>query len=238
MKLHNFSIIIPAHNEERYLEKSLKHILSLNYPKNKFETIVVENGSTDRTYKIAKKLASKNIKVFSIKDKGVSRARNFGATKASDRTEWIIFLDAYVLLKKDFLRELNEFLKKKEEEERVVIGTTELVPIKKTFRHGIWFRYHNWVHKLFRLSISIQIVDKKIFKKVGYDENLKFSEDIKLIREMTKYGKFFYMPTKNVEISTRRFDKEGGHLRVLLKWGYMNSLPYKLKIKKDYRVVR
>ena len=44
------SIILPAHNEEKWIANSLKSILTLNYPE--FEIIVVNDGSTDRTQEI------------------------------------------------------------------------------------------------------------------------------------------------------------------------------------------
>ena len=64
-----FSIIIPACNEEKYIEKTLKSI-----PRNQ-EIIVVCNGCIDLTEKIAKKYS----KVISIKEKNVSIAKNLGA---------------------------------------------------------------------------------------------------------------------------------------------------------------
>ncbi|MBU3912704.1 MAG: glycosyltransferase [Nanoarchaeota archaeon] len=235
MRYYNFSIVIPAHNEERYIKNTLVNASSLDYPKDKFEILVVENGSIDRTYDVAKKFARKNIRIFKIQSRGVSRAKNFGAEKSRKKTEWIIFLDADVVVERNFLNELNAFLI--ENGRDLVIGTTGLVPLEPDFRHNAWFRFHDFLHRFFKLSLSVQIANKKVFRKVRYDENLRYSEDIKLIREMIKRGRFFYMPTKSVKISTRRFDKEG-HFKLLLKWGYMNNLPYKSRIKRDYEVVR
>ncbi|MBN2453798.1 MAG: glycosyltransferase family 2 protein [Candidatus Omnitrophica bacterium] len=48
------TIIVPAHNEEEWMEDSLKALLSLNYPE--FEIIVVNDGSTDRTFSILDKI--------------------------------------------------------------------------------------------------------------------------------------------------------------------------------------
>jgi biofilm PGA synthesis N-glycosyltransferase PgaC len=50
------SIILPAHNEERWIADSLKSILSLDYPS--FEVIVVNDGSTDRTLEILDSMLS------------------------------------------------------------------------------------------------------------------------------------------------------------------------------------
>ncbi|WP_166264786.1 glycosyltransferase, partial [Marinobacter caseinilyticus] len=48
------SVIIPAHNEEKYIEQCLFSLASQTYPSNSFEVILVNNNSTDNTVKIAK----------------------------------------------------------------------------------------------------------------------------------------------------------------------------------------
>jgi len=48
-----FSIIIPAYNEEKHLPGCLESIAMLNYSKDEYEIILVDNGSSDRTIKIA-----------------------------------------------------------------------------------------------------------------------------------------------------------------------------------------
>ena len=83
------SIVVPAYNEEKYIEKTLKLI-----PKN-IEVIVVCNGCTDDTEKIAKKYA----KTYSIKERNVSLARNYGADKSHG--DIIMFLDADTLINKN-----------------------------------------------------------------------------------------------------------------------------------------
>lgn len=49
------SIVIPAHNEEKNIGNCLRSIFEQDYPQNKLEIIVVDDGSTDQTVKIAKK---------------------------------------------------------------------------------------------------------------------------------------------------------------------------------------
>ncbi|MEE1280397.1 MAG: glycosyltransferase [Oscillospiraceae bacterium] len=84
------SYIIPAHNGERYLSACVG---SITCQKNlSFEILIVENGSKDKTYEFALKLAEKDerIRVFQS-EKGVSKARNVGIENA--RGEYLCFVD-------------------------------------------------------------------------------------------------------------------------------------------------
>jgi glycosyltransferase involved in cell wall biosynthesis len=75
-----FSIIIPAHNEEKYIGATLEHITSLSYPTELYEVIVVENGSADRTLDIAKQFEGGNIRVYKNEKTAVSAAKNSAST--------------------------------------------------------------------------------------------------------------------------------------------------------------
>lgn len=90
------SFIIPAHNAEKFLARSVESVVKeANQTENvkSIEVIIIENGSSDRTNQLGKKLAEKYENVFLIcSEKGVSNARNAGLEAA--RGEWIFFLDA------------------------------------------------------------------------------------------------------------------------------------------------
>ena len=59
----NFSIVIPIYNEEEILESSFNEIASIcEKTRIKYEIILVENGSTDKTKEIASKLTNTNSK--------------------------------------------------------------------------------------------------------------------------------------------------------------------------------
>ena len=62
------SIIIPARNEEDNISSCLQSVTNQSYPKNLFETIVVDDFSTDMTGEIVKSFAEKNILLISLKD--------------------------------------------------------------------------------------------------------------------------------------------------------------------------
>jgi glycosyltransferase involved in cell wall biosynthesis len=91
------SIIIPVYNAEKYLSESIASALNQTWP-NK-EIIIVDNGSTDQSLKVAKDFATDIVSIFSCKNKGASAARNYGLRLA--KGDYIQFLDADDLLGHD-----------------------------------------------------------------------------------------------------------------------------------------
>lgn len=87
-----FSIIVPVYNAEKYIENTLRSVI--NQDKSNFEIIVINDGSTDNSLNVIKKIAGNDerIKVYSQKNKGVSCARNLGLDKAKGK--YILFLDS------------------------------------------------------------------------------------------------------------------------------------------------
>ena len=88
-RLYPVSILIPAHNEALVIEATLRSILTLNYPENLIEIIVINDGSTDETANIVKKLSEQDsrIRLFNVpyeeSAQGKSHALNLGLRKAS-----------------------------------------------------------------------------------------------------------------------------------------------------------
>lgn len=95
------SIILPVYNGESTLMRAVQSVFAQDYPF--IELIVVDDGSSDDTGKICANLANlnSNIKVITVENGGVSRARNIGMDAASGR--YITFLDVDDELMPDFV---------------------------------------------------------------------------------------------------------------------------------------
>ena len=82
------SIVVPAFNEEQYIEKCLKSISKQTLSRRDYEIILVDGGSKDKTLKIAKKYADKILK--NKKPIGAARQAGLKAAKAPV----VAFIDA------------------------------------------------------------------------------------------------------------------------------------------------
>jgi cellulose synthase/poly-beta-1,6-N-acetylglucosamine synthase-like glycosyltransferase len=100
------SIIIPAHNEEKTIEKALNSIFKANYKKK--EVIVIDDGSTDKTLEKLKKYSRKRpIKIISLKRSGKAKSLNVGIRKA--KGEIVICMDADTIANKNTISNLVKF---------------------------------------------------------------------------------------------------------------------------------
>jgi len=104
------SIIIPTHNNSKFLEEAIKSVLSQNY--SNLEIIVVNDGSTDNTISILRKFESE-ITVINQNNQGKSKARNEGI-KAS-HGEFIAILDSDDIISRErILLQVNYLITHKE----------------------------------------------------------------------------------------------------------------------------
>lgn len=94
-----FSIVIPVFNKAEYLGLTLISALLQSFVD--FEIVLVDDGSTDGSLKLAETFSDPRLRVFKQANAGVSAARNLGIGMA--RGEWICFLDADDWLHPEYL---------------------------------------------------------------------------------------------------------------------------------------
>ncbi|MEA1964958.1 MAG: glycosyltransferase [Candidatus Aerophobetes bacterium] len=108
------SVVIATYNRKILLEKSVECLFCQNYPEDKYEIVVVDDGSTDGTEKMVKEKTSPcRLKYLQHnRREGPSKARNFGISKAEGNV--IIFIDSDILVPPQFISEHMRFHKKYE----------------------------------------------------------------------------------------------------------------------------
>lgn len=86
------SVIVPVHNSEKTLNRCIASLLNQTY--NDIEIILINNCSSDNSYKICRDFGknNKNVLCFNLKNKGVSNARNYGVSKSNG--DYITFVDS------------------------------------------------------------------------------------------------------------------------------------------------
>jgi cellulose synthase/poly-beta-1,6-N-acetylglucosamine synthase-like glycosyltransferase len=90
------SFVIPAFNEEALIGAKIENTLSLDYPAEQIEVIVVSNGSTDRTEQIVRGWDDPRVRLVALEKPGKMEALNEGVRAATG--EIVVFTDADFLL--------------------------------------------------------------------------------------------------------------------------------------------
>lgn len=196
------SIIIPVLNEEKYLESLIKSIEDQSF-EGKYEIIIADGGSKDKTIEIAKNYGCKI-----APGRSPAKGRNEGAKIA--RGELLFFIDADSTLPTNFFSELI----KKFEKRKLDLASFPVYPqgniIDKIF-YGI-YNYWAWLSQRF-LPHATQtvLVKKEIHQKIGgFDEEITIGEDHAYARAGAKFGRFgFLLKVPPISTSVRRFNREG-----------------------------
>jgi len=200
------SIVIIAYNEEKYIGNTLKSLAAQTY--HNFEAVLVDDHSTDSTMQIAQSFSTLfPLRIVQKEVRGCSRSRNYGA--ANSNGDIILFIDADIILPPDFLeKSLQEFASQK-----LSIAFFDFNPITdKAIDHYMTWIYRIWlkITQYFnpRAIGSCIMVDKKLHRRILFDETVVMAEDFDYVRRAVKYGKFRMINNPRYLVSWRRFGVE------------------------------
>lgn len=223
------SVVVITLNEEKRLPRLLACLDAQTF--QDFEVIVADAKSMDKTRTIAKRWGAKVI------DGGLpSKGRNAGLRAARGRL--VQFFDADVEPVPDFLeRNVAAFTKR-----GLAIGSTKSTPTSGSFTGRFFYAWWDglaWLAQRVRAYAAgyALLVRRDLALKVkGFDERIRFAEDIEFTRRVAKHGRFGILPVA-ITVSDRRY-VSGGALRSLktyLRW-FWNDLfrPSKLYGHYDY----
>lgn len=206
------SVIIPAHNEEKFIAGTINSALDARY-KNRREVIVVDDGSTDRTSDVVKSVARKNrnVRLFRIPHSGKSAAINHGIRMARFGT--IAYVDADSSLEKNSLIELVRPLA-----ERNTVISTGIIRARQTKNPLTWFQDIDYIS-----SSSWRYVCSKVRATYVAPGFAAFKK-----RAVVKIGGFS-SDTLTEDIDTAIILRRAGHGAAMTKAVIFTSVPSTLK---------
>lgn len=205
------SIIVPAYNEEAFIEKCLSALNNQTVSRKSYEIIVSDSSSTDSTVEVAKSLADK---VVTCRKQSAGFGRNFGAKFAS--AEKLAFIDADTIACSEWaegaLKALDSFA--------AATGPFSIVE-KNSFIDSLFYKWWDFQTRIsvvanFPLFPGFNIaVRKQYFSKiVGFREDNMTCEDLDFSLRMRKIGKIGYSDRMIVTTSSRRL-KHIGHAKYI-----------------------
>jgi poly-beta-1,6-N-acetyl-D-glucosamine synthase len=139
------TILLPVYNGARWLEQKLDCILRLSYPRDRVQTIVISDGSTDDTAAIAYRYAQQGVELIVVPHGGKAAAINAGMAAAHG--EILLFTDVRQPLEPESLRRLTDCLADPE----VGAVSGELIihdgENQEQVSVGLYWKYEKWIRK-------------------------------------------------------------------------------------------
>jgi len=234
----NVTIAIPAYNEEKNISETINSVLRLDYPREKLEVIIVNDGSTDNTKEIVEKIITENpgfnIKLISQNNHGKGSALN-GALKIADG-EFFTTMDSDSIIRQDALKKVIPRFKDND--------VAAVLPLMKVFNPKNLLQKIQWCEYLVNLFYKrlMSILDcvhvapgpfstyrKETIKNLGgFDEN-NLVEDLELTLRLQK-NHYKIIQVFNTEVYTKAPETFKAFYKQRNRWykgTFLNALKYR-----------
>ncbi|MFQ6129030.1 MAG: glycosyltransferase [Thermoplasmata archaeon] len=197
--LPTMSIIIPAKNEEATIGGAIEHVISLAYPKEKKQTILLEDGSTDNTPHICRKYARQHSNVLFLRSE-VSKGKPAALNRAMPhiKGDVVSFLDSDNRMTHDILLRVAKYF-----HDNPNIDAVQLIPntfdvddnlITRLDAYETWFWYNGVLRGKEALGLFVHFSGSGIFlrkeimdKTGGWDEDC-LAEDMDYAKRIADGG--------------------------------------------------
>ncbi len=228
------SIIIPTCDRKDSLKGALDSIAGSNYPRDRYEVLVVDDGSVDGTDRLVRELQARlpmALRYFRQEKKGLSAAKNVGIRES--KGEVLVFTDDDCLLEEEWLALIVQPF---ESPEIGVVGGPDRIPEASTplatyidysvtsfigtggVREGGTMR----LAKYYPRGCNTAMLKSAVEKVGGFDETFKAGEDIELVYRVKRAGySIAYAP--EAFVWHKRRASFGTFLRQIFARGYWRA---------------
>ncbi|MDI3281513.1 MAG: glycosyltransferase family A protein [Bacillota bacterium] len=219
------SVVIPTYNRRVILEKALQALFAQDYPADRYEVIVVDDGSTDGTEEMIRSLKpSCSFTYQQVERGGPGRARNIGIRLARGR--YIIFIDSDIVVEPGFISSHLE-AHRRAGENAIVHGQVIYTDNLENPTSAQWKLAD--ISRAFFATTNASLAREKLIQAGLFDEEFKEYgwEDLELGLRLRKLGLravqcsscrgYHYKSRVRVEAlpALRQLERERGHTAVL-----------------------
>ena len=238
-RLPKVSILVPVYNGAKYVKECLNSLSELDYPKEKLEIIVLDDGSTDNSLKEAKKF---KFKFYKRPHSGKANTINYGIDKTSGEIVGILDIDSIV--EKQVLKKMVGYFNNKNVAAihsgiRVKNASSLLEKFQDIeYAFSLFFKkLFSFVDGLFVTPGVFSLYKKDILKQIGKFDSHNVTEDLEIalrilskgysIKCVTEAKTYTTVPNKFSELSRQRARWNFGLIVNLKKYSFLLSLKYK-----------
>ncbi len=230
------TVTVPCWNEEKTVYKTVRSLLDLNYPKDKLQIFLIDDGSTDKTFDVISRFEKySNVKVFKKENGGKYTALNFGL--ANSDTEFFGCLDADSFADRESLVRIMSYFEK----DSTVMAVAPSVVVynnnnflqsaqRAEYYMGVYFK--KMLDFLGAIDVTpgpLTIFRRKVFNDLGVYTHGHSTEDMEIAYRMQKnHYKIEHCNDAFVYTNTPETIKKLYRQRVRWIFGFMNNtLDYK-----------
>lgn len=217
----SLSIIIPSLNSEKTIYSCIN---ALKIWRNKYEIILVDAMSQDKTIKIAKEFGSY---ILTTKP-GRGHQLSYGASFAKNK--WLLFIHSDTILEDKWLYEVEKFILDNENYQKVAAFRFSLD--SKTKKAKFIEKFVSWRCNKLKLAFGDQglLIHKNFYNELGGFKPLEIMEDLDIIMRIGK-SRLIILESKAITSSVR-YQNDGWIIRPLKNFlcltMYFFGLPNKL----------
>ncbi len=185
------AVVVPCWNEEKTIGRTVESLLNLNYPKDKLEIILVDDGSTDGTWEVMKQYeGTPGIKVIKKANGGKHTATNLGIEMTD--TPFIGCLDADSFVHPEAMKRMMTYFEA--HPETMAVAPSIIISNPKTFMQKLQKIEYDWAifnKKMLGLVGGIHVTPgplsiyrREVFDQVGPFRKAHNTEDMEIAFRM------------------------------------------------------
>ncbi len=239
MKHYQFySVIVPAYNRREEIRELLSSFLQLDFPRERYELIIADDGSTDGTEELVREFARIHeypVQFYSQPNRGPGAARNMAMENA--RGDFFIFVDSDCTVHPDWLTAIDRAL---HEQQADAFGgpdscRDDFPPLLKAINYsmtsfittgGIRGHKRKKLGKYYPRSFNMGL-SRKVYEQVGGFGSLRHGQDIEFSHRIINSGAKVILVPEAIVFHKRRTSLKK-FFRQVFNWGVARINLYKI----------